>query len=136
MNPASIPKPKKAPSRKLRWTLLTLFLLLVLFVSGLWWYTTTDSFQRRVGALVVSTLEDSTGGRVEVGHVSFSLWQLAIEVDNLVIHGTEVPAEMPYLSAAKILLRLSRRPHQPTSTEASQHQQHAGPGHATGPTGQ
>jgi translocation and assembly module TamB len=106
MNPASIPKPKKAPSRKLRWTLLTLFLLLVLFVSGLWWYTTTDSFQRRVGALVVSTLEDSTGGRVEVGHVSFSLWQLAIEVDNLVIHGTEVPAEMPYLSAAKILLRL------------------------------
>ena len=51
-------------------------------------------------------LEDSTGGKVELGHISFNLWHLAIEADNLVIHGTEGPGEMPYLSAAKIFLRL------------------------------
>jgi len=102
--PASKPKVKR--SRKLRWTLLTLLLLLIVFVSGLSWYTSTDSFQRRVGAKVVSVLEDATGGRVELGHLSFSLWHLAIEADNLVIHGTEGAGEMPYLSAAKILLRL------------------------------
>ena len=99
-------KPKKPRSRKLRWTLLVLLVLLIVFVSGLFWYTTSDDFQRRVGAKVVAVLEDSTGGRVELGHVSFSLWHLAIEADNLVIHGTEGPGEMPYLSAAKILLRL------------------------------
>ena len=44
--------------------------------------------------------------KLSLGHISFSLWHLAIEADNLVIHGTEGPGEMPYLSAAKIFLRL------------------------------
>ena len=79
---------------------------IVLLVLGLTFYTTTDDFQHRVGGEVVKILEDSTGGRVELGHISFSLWHLAIEADNLVIHGTEAPNEMPYLSAAKILIRI------------------------------
>jgi len=100
------PKPKKTRSHKLRWTLLSLLALLILLVAGASWYTTTNDFQRRVGAKVVAVLEDSTGGRVELGHITFSLWHLAIEADNLVIHGTEGPGEMPYLSAAKILVRV------------------------------
>jgi translocation and assembly module TamB len=104
--PLKTATPKKKRSHKLRWTLLSLLGLLILLIAGASWYTTTDSFQRRVGAKVVSVLEDSTGGRVELGHLSFSLWHLAIEVDNLVIHGTEGPGEMPYLSAAKILVRV------------------------------
>ncbi len=70
------------------------------------WYTGTDDFQRRVGGEVVTTLENATGGRVELRHLSFNLWHLAIEADGLVIHGTEAPGEMPYLSATKIFLRL------------------------------
>ena len=104
--PRKTPLPKKPRSRKLRWILLSLLVLLILLVSGAAWYTSSDGFQRRVGSLIASELEDATGGRVELGHVSFSLWHLAIEVDNLVIHGTEGPAEMPYLSAAKILVRV------------------------------
>ena len=42
-----------------------------------------DAFQRRVGGEVVSILEDATGGKVEIGHISFDLWHLAIEVDGL-----------------------------------------------------
>jgi len=111
MRPASsktppAPKPKKARSHKLRRTLLSLLVLLILLVVAASLYTTTNDFQRRVGAKVVAVLEDSTGGRVELGHLSFSLWHLAIEADNLVIHGTEGPGEMPYLSAAKILVRV------------------------------
>ena len=78
---------------------------MVLFLGG-WYYTTTADFQRRVGAEVVSVLEDSTGGRVELGHISFSLLHLAVEADGLVIHGTEGPGEAPYISAAKIFIRL------------------------------
>jgi translocation and assembly module TamB len=92
--------------RFLVWTFGSIAALVVLLLVGLSWYSTTDDFQHRVGGEVVSVLEDSTGGRVELHHLSFSLWHLAIEADGLVIHGTEAPREMPYLSAQKISLRL------------------------------
>ena len=62
--------------------------LVILLVSGITWYTATETFQRRVGREIVSVLGDATGGRVEVRGVKFSLWHLKIEVDGLVIHGT------------------------------------------------
>src|SRR5581483_1952825 len=92
--------------RILGWIGTSILILLTVLIVGVSWYTTTADFQRRVGGEVVGVLEDSTGGRVELGHISFNLWHLAIEADNLVIHGTEGPSEMPYLSAAKIFLRL------------------------------
>ena len=92
--------------RILGWIGASILILLIVLVIGLSWYTTTADFQRRVAGQVVSVLEDSTGGKVELGHISFNLWHLAIEADNLVIHGTEAPGEMPYLSAVKIFLRL------------------------------
>ena len=102
----TMPPAKKKRTHKLAWTLLFLLVLLIVLVTGAAWYTTSDSFQERVRSKVVAVLENSTGGRVELGHISFSLWHLAIEADNLVIHGTEGAGEMPYLSAAKILLRV------------------------------
>src|ERR1700742_3882596 len=92
--------------RVLGWIGASILMLLIVLVVGLSWYTTTADFQRRVGAEVVSVLEDSTGGRVELGHISFSLLRLAVEADGLVIHGTEGPGEAPYISAAKIFIRL------------------------------
>lgn len=84
-------------------SLLVLILILVLLVS---WYTTTSDFEHRVRAKVVEVLEDSTGGRVDLRALHFSLWHLAIEADGLVIHGTEGPGEMPYLSADRLLVRV------------------------------
>ncbi|HEY4009001.1 MAG TPA: translocation/assembly module TamB domain-containing protein [Acidobacteriaceae bacterium] len=100
------PVPRHRVLRILGWIGVSILLLLILLVAGLSWYTTTADFQRRVGGEIVKVLEDSTGGRVELGHISFDLWHLAIEADNLVIHGKEAPGEMPYLSAAKIFLRV------------------------------
>ncbi len=93
-------------ARGLAWLFGSLVLLLVLLVAGFSWYSTTPDFNRRVGAEVVNVLETATGGRVELGHISFDLWHLAIEADNLVIHGLEGPGEAPYLSAARILVRV------------------------------
>lgn len=105
-------KPSPAPPKRRRWprilgwTFGCLFLLAVLLIVGLSYYTTTEDFQKRVGKEVVGVLEDSTGGKVEIGHIAFNLWHLAIEVDGLVIHGKEGPGEMPYLSAGKIFVRV------------------------------
>jgi translocation and assembly module TamB len=102
--------PVKASGSKLwrivGWTFGSLFVLLVMALLGGWYYTTTADFQRRVGAEVVKVLEDATGGRVELGHIAFSLLHLDIEADGLVIHGTEAAGEAPYLSTAKIFVRL------------------------------
>jgi translocation and assembly module TamB len=92
--------------RSLAWIAGGLLLLIAIALGGLAWYTGTPDFQRRVGAEVVSTLETATGGRVELGHISFDLWHLAIEADHLVIHGLEPADQAPYLAADKILLRL------------------------------
>ena len=112
--PNTPPTPRPSPaapkrSRILRfvgWTLGSIVLLLIMVAIGLSWYTTTADFQRRVGTQVKEVLEDSTGGRVELGHIGIDLWHLAIEIDGLIIHGTEGPGEAPYLQASKILVRL------------------------------
>lgn len=93
-------------SRAAAWVILGALLLVVVLVGGFAWYSTTDDFQHRVGKEIVSVLEDATGGRVEVHGVALSLWHLAIEVDGLVIHGTEAAGEAPYLSTDKILVRV------------------------------
>jgi translocation and assembly module TamB len=100
------PKPKSVVLRVFGWSVLSVVVVILLLLAGVTWYTGTDDFQRRVGGEVVSTLENATGGRVELQHLSFHLWHLAIEADGLVIHGTEEPGQMPYLSASKIFLRL------------------------------
>jgi translocation and assembly module TamB len=70
------------------------------------WYSKTNDFNRRVGKEVVKVLEDATGGRVELGKISFDLLHLAVEADGLVIHGLEGPGEAPYIAVDKILLRV------------------------------
>jgi translocation and assembly module TamB len=93
----------------LRWLVragLVFFGLFAVLLVGIAIYSTTDDFQRRVGGEVKQVLENATGGRVDLGHVSFNIWHLAVEVDNLVIHGKEPSDQMPYLSVAKIKVRL------------------------------
>ncbi len=104
--PSSSPAKRYRVLRFFAWTAGSILLLLIMVVIGLTWYTTTASFQRRVGSEVKSVLEDSTGGRVDLGHIGIDLWHLAIEVDGLIIHGTEGPGEAPYIAVAKILVRL------------------------------
>jgi len=94
------------PVRAVGWTALSVIALLAVMVLGFDWYSKTADFQRRVGGEVVKILEDSTGGRVELGHLSFDLWHLAIEVDGLTIHGLEGPGDVPYLAADKIVVRV------------------------------
>jgi translocation and assembly module TamB len=103
------PAPKSRRHRFLRvvaWIFLALILLILLVIAGVGWYTTTGKFESFAKREVITTLENSVGGRVELGAISFNLWHLDLEADNLVVHGTEAPGQMPYLSVAKIVVHL------------------------------
>ena len=92
--------------RGFAWLGLGFVLLVAVLLLGLTWYSKTPDFERRVQTQVVKVLEDSTGGRVEIGRISLDLWHLAIEVDNLVIHGLEPAGEAPYIAVDRLLIRL------------------------------
>jgi translocation and assembly module TamB len=92
--------------RAVGWTVIGFVVLVAVLFGAFAWYSTTDDFNRRVGRQVVQVLEDATGGRVELGRISFDLRHLAIEADGLVIHGLEGPGEAPYLAVDKVDLRL------------------------------
>jgi len=89
------------------WIVGSLFVLFLLIVAGFAWYSTTSDFDRRVSAILVKTLEDATGGKVDLAHTRFSLRHLAVEADGLVIHGLEGPDQAPYIAVDKILLRVT-----------------------------
>jgi translocation and assembly module TamB len=81
-------------------------LLLLVILALAFWYSTTPGFENRVRNIVVTQLEQSTGGHVEVGVLHVNLAQLGIEVDNLTIHGKEAPGQIPYFHADKLVAHL------------------------------
>jgi translocation and assembly module TamB len=92
--------------RAVAWTVIGFVVVVMVLFGTFAWYSKTDDFNRRLGKKIVGVLEDATGGRVELGRISFDLRHLAIEADRLVIHGLEGPGEAPYLAVDKIDLRL------------------------------
>jgi translocation and assembly module TamB len=74
-----------------------LFLLIVLLLSGLLWYTTTESFQQMVRRRLVADIESATGGRVEVGSFHVVPLHFQVEVRGLTIHGREAADQLPYV---------------------------------------
>jgi translocation and assembly module TamB len=92
--------------RGLAWGVIGLLWLVALLFAAFAWYSTTADFDQRVRGEVVKVLENATGGRVELGKISFDLRRLMIEANGLVIHGLEGPGEAPYLSADTIVIRV------------------------------
>ncbi|MCL2660377.1 MAG: translocation/assembly module TamB, partial [Acidobacteriaceae bacterium] len=82
--------------------ILVAVLLIAALVGAVTWYTTTADFEHRISALVVRTLEDATGGRVELKALHFRLWHLAMDAQGLVIHGLEPSGEAPYLAVDRV----------------------------------
>jgi translocation and assembly module TamB len=70
------------------------------------WYLTSASFQERVRVRVVTELQRSTGGRVELGTFQWNLSQLEFEARNLTIHGREGAGELPFFHADRVLVRM------------------------------
>ena len=79
--------------------------VLVAMASGVL-YLTSARFQARVRRMVVARLEESVGGRVEIGALHWSLPRLQVGIDDLAIYGREAPGEAPFLNVGHVQARL------------------------------
>jgi translocation and assembly module TamB len=95
------------PRRRKIWKyLLWLVVASLVLSAGLGWYSTTDSFQNLVRQHLIATLEQITGGRVELGSIHTVPFHLQVEVRNLTIHGREQPEEVPYAHVNSLIAQV------------------------------
>ncbi len=105
--PASAPSQPPAPKRRIWLRVLgVVVVLFLLTVGGIVWYASTPEFQNLVREKLIVTLEQGTGGRVELNAFRWSVRHLAFEADGLTIHGLEGANEVPYAHVDRIYVRV------------------------------
>ncbi|MEO6964678.1 MAG: hypothetical protein ABI076_02115, partial [Acidobacteriaceae bacterium] len=107
MTEGTVTKKRRLGWRHLAYVAGIAAVLVAVVVAALAWYATTPRFAARVHQTVVDVLERTTGGRVEMGSFRWSMRHLAIEVDNLTIHGEEGAGQVPYFHVNTLLLHAS-----------------------------
>src|SRR5438045_9340165 len=91
MSEAAIPTRRR---RVLRRAIIGAGLFAIIIAAG--FYLTSDSFQDRVRRKLVAELERVTGARVEIKHFRWNLSRLAVEANDVTLHGLEGPNDIPY----------------------------------------
>src|SRR5882757_9362483 len=102
--PAPVP-PRRSPWRHVVRVFVGVIVILAITLALIAWYASTPAFENRVRQKVIATLEQATGGRVELGAFRWRILHLEFEVDNLTIHGLEAPTEVPYAHVDRLLVR-------------------------------
>jgi len=89
--------PITSPSRKRRWIVFAaIAALIIAAIIAAVSYLQSNSFREMVRSEIVAQLERVTGGKVEIGSVTWRLSGLQLDVSNLTIHGKEKPGDIPY----------------------------------------
>ncbi len=70
------------------------------------WYVRSPRFADLVRRKTIATLEEATGGRVELRAFRWNLSKLEFDADDLTIHGLEAPGQQPYAHADRVHVRL------------------------------
>ena len=66
----------------------------------------TDGFRNFVRDKIVAAVYSSTGGKAEIGRFTFDGRELHAHIENLVIHGKELPGTAPFLQVRSIDLQV------------------------------
>ncbi len=92
-------------AKRLRWLAAVIgagILACLIFAA---WYFSSPRFHQYVRARVISNLEEVTGGRVELGSLSWKLYRLSFDLRDVTIHGREGPGEAPYAHVERLQAR-------------------------------
>ena len=85
----------------------TVALALVVIVVGFYFWASSSSFEGIVRQGLIAQIQQSVGGRVEIGSFHWDLLNLEADANGLVIHGLEAPGEDPYAQVAHLRVRFS-----------------------------
>jgi translocation and assembly module TamB len=83
--------------------------LLALLSVGLYFVACSAAFENVVRRHLIASIEDLTGGRVEIASFHWRLLHFEAEADGLVIHGLEDPGEAPYAQIERLRVHVSVR---------------------------
>ncbi|HEY1730438.1 MAG TPA: translocation/assembly module TamB domain-containing protein [Terriglobales bacterium] len=97
---------KKTRSRKRLWIQAIAGVCVLAIFGGLGWFVGSPYFADLVRRKVVETIEDATGGRVEMASFQWNLRRLSFEAKDLTVHGLEPPGQLPYAHVNSVLIRL------------------------------
>ena len=78
-------------------------------ILGIYFFLTSATCERIVHQQLIATLEDATGGRVEIGSFHWQPFHLEADASRLVIHGLEDPGEEPLARIDNLRVRVSLR---------------------------
>ena len=81
--------------------------LLAVVLVGTYFLASSAGFENMVRRRLVSAVESSMGGRVEIASFHWCLLDLDAEAGGLVIHGREAAGEAPYAQVERMHVRLS-----------------------------
>jgi translocation and assembly module TamB len=84
---------------------LSIGLVLIALAVATAWYLTSPHFNDYVRRRVISQIERTTGGRVDMKALRWNLSRMTFETEDLTIHGLEGANEVPYVHADKVTLR-------------------------------
>jgi translocation and assembly module TamB len=81
--------------------------LVILALVGLYFYASSASFENIVRGRLASSIQQLTGGRVQIDGFHWRLLHLEADVDGLTIHGLESADEAPYVRVEHMHVALS-----------------------------
>src|SRR5260370_12159344 len=93
-------------AKKIRRIVLVIALLIVVVAISGYFVLRSAGFHRSAIGKVNEEIQQSTGGRSEIGSYTFDLRPLVLTVNRLVIHGTEPADTMPLFQSERITLGL------------------------------
>lgn len=92
--------------RIIGWIVAGFVILLVLVGVGGYFYLKSSSFQKFAIRKIADKAYVAAGARTEIGGIKFDLWTLTVNLYDITVHGTEVPAQEPLLHADRLTVRL------------------------------
>lgn len=90
----------------LLWAAAGLVMVLVAGVIGAVWILQSNWLREKVRLKIIASVEDATGGRVELRAFKYDWHALAAEVDGFVLHGTEPAGDPPLVAADRVAVSL------------------------------
>jgi translocation and assembly module TamB len=96
---------KSKRARRLLIGLLGAVLFLLACGVALSWYVQSEAFDRLVKQKVIASIQDATGGRVELQSLRWNLRHLDFEATGLTVHGLEPETSAPLAQVDKLQVR-------------------------------